>query len=194
MEDNGIVNKESVESLIALTDVIQKADPDGKVVTYNLDMQEHIVNLAKNTEGISSQNIENLKNINNSIRERRQGMVIDFAAYSKDELSFVFPPKVCSELYEILKNIDKAQVLKIPAVHLNAIRNGQDFDNPVKIDWEKPLIEQKFEEGTLQFLNWACYRFWLENDAEREVWSRRFSNANLIEQKETIFEKIKKLL
>lgn len=190
MKDNGLINKESVEALIALTDLIKKSDEKGDVIEYDVETSERIYNITKNTEGINENLVDILKYESQKQREKNQGMVVDFAAYSDDELYFLLSPKVCTEVYEILKNIEKEQVLKIPRKYLDVIINNRDTENPAIYDWDIPLVNQDFESGTMKFLNWVCYNFWLENDEEREVWKHRFDHTELAIQDKSWFQKI----
>ena len=52
--------------------------------------------------------------------------------------------RVYSELYEILKNIDKNKVMKLPKDIIDKIIKNRDVNIPVIIDWSRSLESQNF--------------------------------------------------
>lgn len=92
---------------------------------------------------------------------------------------------VYSELYEILRNIEKDKVMQIPSYIIKEIIYGRDKEYKVIINWNKPLTEQKFNEDTINVLGWINSKFWKQNEKEE---------LSLIVKKESILNKIKRLI
>ena len=109
--------------------------------------------------------------------------------------------QVYTEVYEILKVLDKQLVMKIPQEILQTIVNHVDETYEVKIDWNLPLEEQSLHEDTFNVLGWLNLNFWVEGE-EKEYYQQKYlqniidheSNQQLVKQSlwKTIFAKMKK--
>jgi len=75
---------------------------------------------------------------------------------------------VYSEIYEILRQIDKLYVMKIPVDILSKIKEKRDPFYKVDINWNIPLEEQNFHEDTINILGWFNYNYWTEGKEKKE--------------------------
>lgn len=91
---------------------------------------------------------------------------------------------IYTEVYEILKNIDKMKVMKIPIDILNTIIRERDKSHIVDIDWSKSLEEQNLHEDTINVLGWINLSFWAETEDEKEKLKNIYLN-NIIQSEET---------
>ena len=67
---------------------------------------------------------------------------------------------VYSELYEILKNINKEKVMKISPKIIDKIINERDKNYEPKINWNKPLTQQNINQNTKNILAWINLKYW----------------------------------
>ena len=81
----------------------------------------------------------------------------------KDDIGIVY-----SELYEILKNINKEKVMKIPPKVINKIINERDENYEVKINWNKSLTEQDINQNTKNILAWINLKYWASEE-EKDI-------------------------
>jgi hypothetical protein len=75
---------------------------------------------------------------------------------------------VYSELYEILKNINKEKVMKISPKIIDKIINERDKNYEPKINWNKPLTEQDINQNTKNILAWINLKYWA-SDEEKDL-------------------------
>ena len=110
---------------------------------------------------------------------------------------------IYSEVFEILKNIDKKMVMKIPEEILENIKNNKDTNYKEHIDWNKKLSEQNLQEETINIIGFIYYNYWCDSSKEKDnfrniVLSNKYNiknknvESNLIipNDKLTISEKI----
>ena len=71
---------------------------------------------------------------------------------------------VFAEVYEILKNIEKEKVMKIPPYFINMIKNGRNIRLDINIDWTKPLQSQGFCKDTINIIGYFNKYYWLEHE------------------------------
>ena len=75
---------------------------------------------------------------------------------------------VYSELYEILKNINKEKVMKISPKIIDKIINERDKNYEPKINWNKPLTQQNINQNTKNILAWINLKYWA-SDEEKDL-------------------------
>ena len=95
--------------------------------------------------------------------------------------------KVYSELYAILKDIDKVKVMKIPNSLLREIIDNRDKDYVFNIDWDKPLLEQGISMDAINILGYINLNYWASTDEEKRRLREKFK------QNKVEFEKSKNL-
>ena len=71
---------------------------------------------------------------------------------------------VFAEVYEILKNIEKEKVMKIPSDIINMIKNGRNIRLDINIDWAEPLQNQGFCKDTINIIGYFNKHYWLEHE------------------------------
>ena len=112
---------------------------------------------------------------------------------------------VYSEVFEILKNIDKKMVMRVPKEILENIKNNISTNYKEHIDWNKKLSEQNLQEETINIIGFIYYNYWCDTNKEKEEYRNIILNnkyklknenikSNLIvsNNKLTISEKILK--
>lgn len=111
---------------------------------------------------------------------------------------------VYAEVFEILKNIEKEKVMKIPKHILKEINSKRNREINVKYDWNKPLVEQRFFSDTINIIAYFNNTFWIDKQTikKQNDISNTFNstqNANMISientklehyEKKNIFKKI----
>ena len=88
--------------------------------------------------------------------------------------------EVYTEVYEVLKGLDKQMVMRIPEQILQTIIDSVDEDYKVTIDWNMPLEKQNLKEETLNVLGWLNLNFWAEGE-EKIAYQQQYLK-NIIEQ------------
>jgi len=107
---------------------------------------------------------------------------------------------IYSEVYEILQNIDKNMVMKIPKDILLNIKKNKNADYKRHIDWNKKLSEQNLHEETINIIGYINYNFWCDTSEKKEnyrkiVYNNKYGITNnnlkngLIKRKSSIFKK-----
>ena len=86
---------------------------------------------------------------------------------------------VCSEIYEILKNIEKNKVMKIPSEILEMIKEHRNPNLKVNINWNEPLENQNLNKDTINLLGWINLNFWAETEEERDRLIKLFYSKNI---------------
>ena len=74
---------------------------------------------------------------------------------------------VYSEVYEILKNIEKEKVMLIPEEIIKKIKSNVDPNYKDKIDWSKRLSVQNLQADTINIIGYFNYNFWCETDDKK---------------------------
>ena len=74
---------------------------------------------------------------------------------------------VYSEVYEILKNIEKEKVMLIPEEIIKKIKSNVDPNYKDKIDWSKKLSVQNLQADTINIIGYFNYNFWCDTDDKK---------------------------
>ena len=74
---------------------------------------------------------------------------------------------VYSEVYEILKNIEKEKVMLIPEEIIKKIKSNVDPNYKDKIDWSKRLSVQNLQADTINIIGYFNYNFWCDTDVKK---------------------------
>ena len=74
---------------------------------------------------------------------------------------------VYSEVYEILKNIEKEKVMLIPEEIIEKIKSNADPNYKDKIDWTKRLSGQHLQQDTINVIGYLYYNYWCESDLQK---------------------------
>ena len=74
---------------------------------------------------------------------------------------------VYSEVYEILKNIEKEKVMLIPEEIIKKIKSNVDPNYKDKIDWSKKLAVQNLQADTINIIGYFNYNFWCDTDDKK---------------------------
>lgn len=73
------------------------------------------------------------------------------------------------ELYEILGQMDKLTVMKIPEDILNNINSKRNKDFKTKIDKYDLFNEGNIRKETVDLLCWLDYNYWMGNERKEKV-------------------------
>ena len=76
-----------------------------------------------------------------------------------------------TELYELLKNIDKDEISKIPKEEIKNIEDKRDLNHIFRVDKTKLLKEQDVMPET-KALFIALYKKYVSPDSEKEAWEK----------------------
>ena len=74
---------------------------------------------------------------------------------------------VYSEVYEILKNIEKEKVMLIPEEIIKKIKSNVDPNYKDIIDWSKRLSVQNLQADTINIIGYFNYNFWCDTDDKK---------------------------
>ena len=77
---------------------------------------------------------------------------------------FMISSQTYSEVYEILKYMNKEVVMKIPIEILEKIKNKRDLNYKSKIDKEDIFNPDNVLPETIEVLNWIDVNFWMSED------------------------------
>lgn len=77
--------------------------------------------------------------------------------------------QVYSEVYEILKYMNKEVVMKIPSEILENIKNKRDLDYKLQIDKEDIFNPNNVLPETIEVLNWIDVNFWMAEDKKEKL-------------------------
>ena len=91
------------------------------------------------------------------------------------------------ELYEILGQMDKLTVMKIPEDILNNINSKRNKDFKTKIDKYDLFNEGNIRKETVDLLCWLDYNYWMGNERKEKV--KKIINKNLEEENDYKREK-----
>lgn len=98
--------------------------------------------------------------------------------------------QVYSEVYEILKYMDKEVVMKIPVKILENIKNKRDKNYKSQIKKEDIFNPNNVLHETVKVLNWIDVNFWMseekKNNLLQKVKKHEIENFNY----ENLFKKI----
>lgn len=94
-------------------------------------------------------------------------------------------PEVYSEVYEILKHMDKEIVMKIPVEILENIKNKRNFNYKSRINPNDIFNSNNVLPETIEVLNWIDVNFWISEDKKKKV-------LNLAREKQMEDDKLKK--
>jgi len=76
---------------------------------------------------------------------------------------------VYEELYEVLSNMDKVTVMKIPEEILNKIITQRNTSFKTSIDEEDLFNEDNISKETMDLLCWIDYNYWASPERKKEV-------------------------
>ena len=76
---------------------------------------------------------------------------------------------VYEELYEVLSNMDKVTVMKIPEEILNKIITQRNTSFKTSIDEEDLFNEDNISKETMDLLCWIDYNYWASTERKKEV-------------------------
>lgn len=93
--------------------------------------------------------------------------------------------QVYSEVYEILKHMNKEVVMKIPMEMLDNIKNKRDLNYRNQIDKADIFNPDNVLPETIEILNWIDVNFWMSQDKKEKL-------LKVVRKKELEEEKIKK--
>ena len=91
------------------------------------------------------------------------------------------------ELYEILGQMDKLTVMKIPEDILNNINSKRNKDFKTKIDKYDLFNEENIRKETVDLLCWLDYNYWMNNERKEKV--KKIISKNLEEENDYKREK-----
>lgn len=91
------------------------------------------------------------------------------------------------ELYEILGQMDKLTVMKIPEDILNNINSKRNKDFKTKIDKNDLFNEGNIRKETVDLLCWLDYNYWMGNERKEKV--KKIINKKLEEENDYKREK-----
>ena len=74
-----------------------------------------------------------------------------------------------SEVYEILKYMNKEVVMKIPIEILENIKNKRDLNYESQIDKEDIFNPDNVLPETIEVLNWIDVNFWMSEDKKEKL-------------------------
>lgn len=86
-----------------------------------------------------------------------------------------------TETSEILRQLGKKYIDKIPKEVLNLIEQQKYKDNNFKFDINKKIADQEIHNETLEVLAYINYNYWLENEDKIIFEKILQKNLNLIE-------------
>ena len=96
-----------------------------------------------------------------------------------------------SEVYEVLKFLDKDLIKKVPYSVIKYIENEREKDYTIVINPNLPLEEQKLSNETYNVIAILKLKYWCENDSEREK-ILAIINENELSYKNLILHKYNK--
>ena len=76
---------------------------------------------------------------------------------------------VYEELYEVLSNMDKATVMKIPEAILNKIITQRNTSFKTAIDDDNLFNENNISKEAMDLLCWIDYNYWASPERKKEV-------------------------
>ena len=88
---------------------------------------------------------------------------------------------VYSEVYEILKNIEKEKVMLIPEEIIKKIKSNVDPNYTDKINWSKKLAVQNLQADTINIIGYFNYNYWCDTDEKKRkyrevVYNNKYSS------------------
>lgn len=93
--------------------------------------------------------------------------------------------EVYSEVYEILKYMNKEVVMKVPIEILDNIKNKRDLNYKLQIDKEDIFNPNNVLPETIEVLNWIDVNFWMAEDKKVKL-------VQAVRKKEIEDNKVKK--
>lgn len=76
---------------------------------------------------------------------------------------------VYEELYEVLSNMDKVTVMKIPEEILNKIITQRNASFKTSVDEEDLFNEDNISKDAMDLLCWIDYNYWASPERKKEV-------------------------
>ena len=91
--------------------------------------------------------------------------------------------RACTEIYEILKNLDKTELSKIPQEFINNVEINMDKDYKCELDKTKPLSELDLLPETKALII-QIYERYLCPENQKEKWKKYDIICNNIAEEE----------
>lgn len=88
-----------------------------------------------------------------------------------------------AEVYEILRNMDKAVVMKIPIEILNVFKNQRDINYISRIDSKDLFNPDNVEKKTRDIIAWLDLEYWATAEEKKELIAKYRKNEFIAEQK-----------
>jgi hypothetical protein len=85
-------------------------------------------------------------------------------------------PEVYSEVYEILKYMNKEVVMKVPIEILDNIKNKRNLRYKSPIDTEDIFNPNNVLPGTIEVLNWIDFNFWMAEVKRENLFKKLILN------------------
>ena len=95
---------------------------------------------------------------------------------------------IYAEVYELLKNMEKEKVMKIPREILLQIDSGRNRDITIEYDWDNGLNNENFYPDTINILGYLNYKYWAETEEEREELKKLYNIPEKVIPEEILFE------
>lgn len=91
---------------------------------------------------------------------------------------------VYAEVFELLKNIDKTKVMRIPREILEEIDRGRNKEIKIEYDWDDLVNKEKFYPDTLNIIGYLNYTYWADTEEEKENLKKIYNIPEEVEVKE----------
>ncbi len=95
---------------------------------------------------------------------------------------------IYAEVFELLRNMDKEKVMKIPREILTEINDGRNRDITIEYDWNNGLNNEHFYPDTINILGYINYTYWAETEEEKEELRKIYNIPEKVIPKEVFFE------
>lgn len=98
---------------------------------------------------------------------------------------------VYSEVFEILRHVDKEKVMQIPEEIIKKIKANVSLEYKEKIDWSKKLSSQNFRQDTINIIGFLYYNYWCDTDKKKReyrqiVYRNRYNSLTSDKSNKTI--------
>lgn len=97
---------------------------------------------------------------------------------------------IYAEVFELLRNMDKEKVMKIPREILTEINDGRNKEIKIEYNWDDLIHKEKFYPDTINILGYLNYTYWAETEEEKEELRKIYNIPEKVIPKEDMFEKV----
>ena len=73
------------------------------------------------------------------------------------------------EVYQILKNMNKATVMRVPNNVLNNIINNRNSNFKTRIDKKDLFNQENISKEAMDLICYIAYNYWLDSDEKRKI-------------------------